>query len=207
MPAMQMSTQMSTAHVSVASLRAQRMAAIGHCLLHRLETPLFVADADGVVLEANPAATRRIERRDGLWIDAGGRISVRHGGRWVPLSRWQADVTLGREVALPIDTDGGAPLQLTLRTMSHGEAVMPPGWVLATVDRVVLPRTEALRRRFKFTRTQARLAELLCNGMRPVRAAETLGVKLSTVRSHVGEMYAKTGTHCQAQLMALLHGT
>ena len=31
------------------------------------------------------------------------------------------------------------------------------------------------------------------------------GVKISTVRTHVGQMYEKTGTHSQAQLVALLH--
>ena len=60
--------------------------------------------------------------------------------------------------------------------------------------------------RFHFTRTQARLAEMLCEGMRPTHAAEKLGVKISTVRTHVGQMYEKTGTHTQAQLVALLHG-
>ena len=32
---------------SIQSTRSQRLAAIGHCLLERLETPLFVTDADG----------------------------------------------------------------------------------------------------------------------------------------------------------------
>ena len=46
---------------------------------------------------------------------------------------------------------------------------------------------------------------MLCEGMRPTHAAAMLGVKISTVRTHVGEMYQKTGTHSQAQLVALLH--
>ena len=32
-----------------------------------------------------------------------------------------------------------------------------------------------------------------------------LGVKMFTVRTHVGKMYEKTGTHSQAQRVALLH--
>ena len=64
----------------------ERLAALGQTLLQRLETPLFVTDADGAVLEANPAATRRIERREGLWLDAAGRLALRQAGRWVPLS-------------------------------------------------------------------------------------------------------------------------
>lgn len=34
---------------SAASSRVARLAALGHCLLERLETPLFVADAQGTV--------------------------------------------------------------------------------------------------------------------------------------------------------------
>jgi DNA-binding CsgD family transcriptional regulator len=186
--------------------RAQRLAALGHCLLERLETPLFVTDANGAVLEANPAATRRIERREGLWLDAGGRLALRQAGRWVPLSHWQPMLAQGQELTLPLEADGGGPLQITLRAMSQGDGVPGSfGWVLATVERVTLSRVDAMRRRFRFTRTQARLAEMLCEGMRPTHAAEVLGVKISTVRTHVGEMYQKTGTNSQAQLVALLH--
>jgi DNA-binding CsgD family transcriptional regulator len=186
--------------------RAQRLAALGHCLLERLETPLFVTDANGAVLEANPAATRRIERREGLWLDAGGRLALRQAGRWVPLSHWQPMLAQGQELTLPLETEGGAPLQITLRAMSQGDGVPGSfGWVLATVERVSLSKVDAMRRRFRFTRTQARLAEMLGEGMRPTHAAEVLGVKISTVRTHVGEMYQKTGTHSQAQLVALLH--
>ena len=186
--------------------RSQRLAALGHCLLERLETPLFVTDADGCVLEANPAATRRIERREGLWLDAGGRLSVRQGGRWVPLSRWHAALAAGQDLALALEVDGAAPMQVKLRAMRAGDGSGGDAcWVLATIERVALARGDAMRRRFRFTRTQARLAEMLCEGMRPSRAAEMLGVKISTVRTHVGQMYEKTGTHSQAQLVALLH--
>lgn len=192
--------------------RSQRLAALGQTLLQRLETPLFVTDADGAVLEANPAATRRIERREGLWLDAAGRLALRQGGRWVPLTKWQPDVAAGREVTLPLEADGGVPMQITLRAMNAGDLGADPHhestggcWLLATIERVQLTRVDAMRRRFRFTRTQAKLAEMLCEGMRPTHAAEALGVKISTVRTHVGQMYEKTGTHSQAQLVALLH--
>jgi DNA-binding CsgD family transcriptional regulator len=186
--------------------RSQRLAALGHALMERLETPLFVTDADGAVLEANPAATRRIERREGLWLDAGGRLALRQGGRWVPLSRWHGALADGQELTLPLEVDGNGPMQITLRAMSSGDGIPGSfGWMLATIERVTLTRKDAMRRRFRFTNTQARLAEMLCEGMRPTCAAEKLGVKISTVRTNVGQMYEKTGTHSQAQLVALLH--
>lgn len=191
--------------------RAERLAAIGQCLLRRLETPLIVADARGVVLEVNAAAARRLERCDGLWLDAAGTLALRQGGRWVPVTKWQAELAAGRSVTLPLEAEG-VPMQLRLEPMRTDAALAPtPGdaadacWWLASVERVPLARGDAMHRRFRFTRTQVRLAEMLCQGMRPMHAAQALGVKISTVRTHVGEMYEKTGTHSQAQLVALLH--
>lgn len=191
---------------SAAPTRSHRLAALGASLLERLQTPLLVTDADGVVLEANPAATRRVEKCEGLWLDAAGRLAVRQGGRWVPLARWKPELTSGREVALALEVDGAAPSQLVLRTMP-GTLDGDGAWVLATVERLPMTRGDLLRRRYRFTRTQARLAEMLCQGMRPADAAQALGVKISTVRTHVGEMYGKTGTHSQGQLVALLHAS
>jgi DNA-binding CsgD family transcriptional regulator len=186
--------------------RSLRLAALGQALMQHLETPLIVADATGTVLESNPAATRRIERCEGLWLDAAGRLAVRQGGRWVPITKWQGELMAGRNVALVLEADG-APMQITLKPMTVTAIGMERScWVLASIERVVLTRADAMRRRFRFTRTQARLAEMLCQGMRPASAAEALGVKISTIRTHVGEMYEKTGTHSQAQLVALLHG-
>jgi len=187
--------------------RVARLAALGHCLLEKLETPLFVTDTDGTVLEANPAATRRIERRDGLWLDAGGRVALHQAGRWVPVSYWAHELAKVHELTLPLEQDSaGVPMQITLRSAGLADGTASgQNWVVATIERVALSRAEAMRRRFRFTQTQARLAEMLCEGMRPTAAAEALGVKISTVRTHVGQMYHKTGAHSQAQLVALLH--
>ena len=185
--------------------RSMRLAALGHALMQHLETPLIVADASGAVLESNPAATRRIERCEGLWLDASGRLAVRQGGRWVPISKWLGELSAGRNVTLALEAEGPT-MQLTLKPMTVYETGAGSNtWVLATLERAALAPADAMRRRFRFTRTQARLAEMLCQGMRPANAAEAMGVKISTVRTHVGEMYEKTGTHSQAQLVALLH--
>lgn len=90
--------------------------------------------------------------------------------------------------------------------MSNGDGIPCCfGWVLATIERVTLNRTDAMRRRFRFTQTQARLAEMLCDGKRPTHAAAMPGVKISTVRTHFDRLYEKTGTRSQAQRLALLH--
>jgi DNA-binding CsgD family transcriptional regulator len=190
--------------------RSVRLAALGQYLLEQLETPLMVLDSDGAVLEANGAANRRLAERAGLWRDLGGRLSVQHGGRWVTLSRYAIEMAAGREVRLPMDNTAspadGHSWQLVIQPMAPADEAAAGGapWMLVKIERVRQSRGDAMRLRWRFTQTQARLAEMLCQGMRPTRAAEALGVKISTVRTHVGQMYEKTGTHTQAQLVALL---
>jgi DNA-binding CsgD family transcriptional regulator len=189
--------------------RSVRLAALGQYLLEQVELPLMVLDSEGVVLEANGAANRRLAERAGLWRDLGGRLSVQHGGRWVSLSRYAIEMSAGREVRLPLDSVAmsgeGQCWQLVIQPMAPAdEAASSAPWMLVKIERVRQSRGDAMRLRWRFTQTQARLAEMLCQGMRPTRAAEALGVKISTVRTHVGQMYEKTGTHTQAQLVALL---
>jgi DNA-binding CsgD family transcriptional regulator len=188
--------------------RSVRLAALGRCLLEQFASPLLVLDSEGTVLEANAAANRRMSDRAGLWRDLGGRLSVQHGGRWVTLSRYAIEMAAGREVRLGLDTalgGDGQPWQVTIQPMAPAdEAASSSPWMLVRLEPVRQSRNDTLRTRFRFTQTQARLAEMLCQGMRPTAAAEELGVKISTVRTHVGQMYEKTGTHSQAQLVALL---
>jgi len=61
-----------------------------------------------------------------------------------------------------------------------------------------------LRELFGLTRTEAAVAAGLGDGKSPERIAAELGIGLGTVRTHLKRVLAKTGTHRQAQLVALL---
>ena len=114
----------------------------------------------------------------------------------------------GQEPTRPLEAEGGSPLQIALPSMGNGDGIPGCfGWVLATIERVALTRTVAMPRRFRFTQTQtqARLAEMLCDGMRPTHTAAMPRVKISTVRTHFDPLFEKTGTRSQAQRVALLH--
>ena len=64
-----------------------------------------------------------------------------------------------------------------------------------------------LRDTFGLTRAEARLALHLASGRTVACAAETFGVRLSTLRSQLSQVYGKTGTNRQVELVALLHRT
>jgi DNA-binding CsgD family transcriptional regulator len=61
-----------------------------------------------------------------------------------------------------------------------------------------------LRAEFGLTKAEARLALRLADGASLAGAAEAFDVKLTTIRSQLQQVFAKTGTSRQAELVALL---
>jgi len=68
----------------------------------------------------------------------------------------------------------------------------------ADIDPFVLSAT------FDLTPAEARLAAMIVNGRTPEQCAVALGVKISTVRSHLVSVYGKTGTAGRAELVGLI---
>ena len=57
---------------------------------------------------------------------------------------------------------------------------------------------------FDLTPTETRVLELIGTGQTNAEVAATLGVAVSTVRTHLLRLFEKTGSHRQADLVALL---
>lgn len=72
----------------------------------------------------------------------------------------------------------------------------------STGDPPALPPGAELRRAFGLTRAEARLAMHLASGKSLARAATDFGVKMSTVRSQLGQIYSKTSTGRQCELVS-----
>jgi DNA-binding CsgD family transcriptional regulator len=94
-----------------------------------------------------------------------------------------------------------AALAATSRTCGQCQAAPAP-------DLAGLPDMARLRAEFGLTKAEARLALRLAEGASLARAAEAFDVKLTTIRSQLQQVFAKTGTSRQAELVALLlsHG-
>jgi DNA-binding CsgD family transcriptional regulator len=67
-----------------------------------------------------------------------------------------------------------------------------------------LPGMARLRAEFGLTKAEARLALRLAEGASVASAAQDFAVKLTTIRSQLQQVFAKTGTSRQAELVALL---
>lgn len=57
---------------------------------------------------------------------------------------------------------------------------------------------------FELTPAEARVLERICAGRTSAEAAEALGVRVSTVRTHLLRVFDKTGARRRADLVALV---
>jgi DNA-binding CsgD family transcriptional regulator len=57
---------------------------------------------------------------------------------------------------------------------------------------------------FGLTPAEARLAAIMAEGRDPERAAEELGIARVTARNQLKAIFAKTDTHRQSELVAML---
>jgi DNA-binding CsgD family transcriptional regulator len=91
----------------------------------------------------------------------------------------------------------GTPSGAASRPGRHGEAA--PASDLAS-----LPGTARLRAEFGLTKAEARLALRLAEGSSLASAAQAFNVKLTTIRSQLQQVFAKTGTSRQTELVAMI---
>ena len=78
--------------------------------------------------------------------------------------------------------------------------------LLILSDLVSKPRPDpaVLREVFGLTPVESSVAAIMSTGASPEQAAEEIGIAFETVRNHLKAVFAKTGTHRQGQLVALL---
>jgi DNA-binding CsgD family transcriptional regulator len=91
----------------------------------------------------------------------------------------------------------GSILPTSLCAASQSDAAPAP-------DRPGLPGVTRLRAEFGLTKAEARLALRLAEGTSLASAAQAFNVKLTTIRSQLQQVFAKTGTSRQTELVAML---
>jgi DNA-binding CsgD family transcriptional regulator len=102
---------------------------------------------------------------------------------------WRLRSTIGSSPAARADAPSGGDAQT-------GAAPAP--------ELAGLPEVARLRVEFGLTKAEARLALRLAEGSSLASAAQAFNVKLTTIRSQLQQVFAKTGTCRQTELMALI---
>jgi DNA-binding CsgD family transcriptional regulator len=180
----------------------------------------FVMSADGRVITLNRAAEILLARADALWLGRDGRLRSIDEARTGELeAAIQACAALTKDRDLGIGVSHGLVLPRLLNASPLRAMVspLPPIEVAATAEfgngSVLLllfdpdnvPRTSIdwIARQFSLTPAEHRLAEEIVNGVPLADAAEHLGIRLTTARTRLKIIQAKTHCHRQSDLVRL----
>jgi DNA-binding CsgD family transcriptional regulator len=179
--------------------------------LNAVRQPAIAIDRLGFVLDANAGAEAlfdqdiRIMNRRLVVHDAGAKSNLEKLANRLRITPDTA--TLPCE---PIVIPRRDKSPVILRALPvHGAARTPflgarALLTLTTVEPKPGRKPALLARTFGLTPAEARLASIIAEGLNPERAAEELGISKVTARNQLKAIFAKTATHRQAELVALL---
>jgi DNA-binding CsgD family transcriptional regulator len=182
-----------------ASLPRNRMEGAGSGLalvMDELAHGVLVASAQGQLLHANQAARHELARREVLSVDD-GHLHTSDARQSRILVQALAKAETGRRslIALRSGTEGSLSIALVPLRGDPSQGKQPIALVFSrssVCDALMLcffARTHGL------TPTEEQVLGILCQGCSTPQIAQQLNVAVSTVRSHVRSMCAKTHSH------------
>jgi DNA-binding CsgD family transcriptional regulator len=185
--------------------------------LDLLNIGVVVCGACGELLVANDTAQEILRARDGLEMDSHGILCATYQSEG-SLSEVIREVakTAGNDASDHVDSafavrrpSGKRALTLFVRAVNaktpkpadHEAAAL----VMILDSALPVEATELeLRQLYGFTSTEAQLANLLMEGMALEDCCDELGIRRTTVRMHLRNIFAKTGARRQGELVSLL---
>ena len=179
--------------------------------LELLAVGIVLTDETARIAHANHAGLRYLDDAKALRRD-GDRLSARDPKAALELRQAIADAASGSTIDIPrsgiavpigdlaawvLPLDGG--LRREFAATFAAKAVV---FIRELGDTQPFP-AELFVRRYAITPAECRLLVLLTQGMTITDAAETLGIALSTAKTHLAHIFDKTGTQRQAELVRL----
>jgi len=181
--------------------------------LDRLDTGVLMVDGAGRIIQASSMAERLLHDNAELAVIR-GRLALRPPAlhdKLLALVRGAMDTARGRitnpGAAISIPRPLRMPLALEvapLRPSVSAFGEQRPAVLVFIRDPEAPIAAARLRELFGLTRTEAAVAAALGRGTSLEDIAVNMGIGLATVRSHLKRILAKTGTHRQAEAVALL---
>jgi DNA-binding CsgD family transcriptional regulator len=190
--------------------------AAGEALWDLLPFGVFVLDEAGRILWANRAGERIAAANDGLAV-RGGCLAAAAADENATLRRLIGAAAL---TASGQGTASGGALSLPRPSLRRPLAVLvapfrivhsamlsrQPAVAVLVSDPEAKPQpaAELLAQLYGLTAREAELVTLLLDGLDLRDAAERLALSMNTVRTHLREVFHKTGTHRQSELVSLV---
>lgn len=191
-----------------AALPEAAVGALGECLtrmLDEIDYGMLLVDGDGQVIYGNHAARLELDGEHPLQL--GGRaLRTQRAEDAAPLHEALAAAQRGLRRLLTLGSGlqrvsvSVVPLPATAAERSDGRGALT---LLVLGKRQVCERlsVHGFARSLNLTPAETRVLELLCAGVRPTAIAERQNVAVSTVRTQIGSIRAKTGAGSISELV------
>jgi len=192
--------------------RSQALAASLEQGLEQLSSGFLLLDRSGRVMFANAAARAMMDERRALGFER-GRLRAWARGEDASLQAALTGALRGGRGArtMTLHGQGGEPVVVRVIRLTPGHAVLSDNGCVVVLLSDAAGRFEVdpeLLQGLGLTRTQARLTAALARGSSLEAYASAHGLRLSSVRSTLRDVFTRTGTHRQSELLllALRHG-
>lgn len=174
--------------------------------LDRLAIGIFLLEETGAVRMANEAGRQLIGKAEGLSLTSFGllpRFASSSQSFKTALATVMRDI--GTSQTLAVEREEGRPLVLQLSSPSlPGSNARYAIALVIDPDKQAGISAEVLASLFGCTAAEARLAAALVAGKRLEEIGEEFGVKQTTITFHLQNLFQKTHTHRQTDLVALI---
>ncbi len=191
--------------------RAADTPAAATAALNMMRVPSIMLDAEGFVADSNAAAETIFDEDINI---KDGRIYLRDSASRTLLKEaidnLRASPRANPLIAEPIVVQRKDKLPVIIRVWpchsdDSGDA-QPPRFVLTlnALGPRPGPPPQVLAKTFGLTPSEARLACIIARGAPPNIAAQELKISKETARNQLKSIFAKTDTHRQSELVALL---
>src|SRR5262245_2171736 len=170
----------------------------GHLLLANRGARQIFGQDDGIALEGTTVRAASANDDAALRRAIGRAVEAAVAGRLIE----SAVLSVGRRSGRRPYAVMVGPLRPHTGDPTAADAVVV--LYVADLEQGVLHRREALRELYGLTEAETQLVELLCQGSTLDEAADARGVTMNTARSQLKQVFAKTHTSRQSELVRLV---
>lgn len=187
---------------------AQAGTALAACLMRMLDEidyGMLLVSSDGQVLHLNHAARQELDSEHPLQL-LGGGLRAQRPQDVAPLHEALVGAQRGLRRLLTLGGGSGVTVSVVPLAGSDGGGDDGQALVLLVLGKRRVCGGLALQgfaRSAHLTPAETRVLELLCNGVRPSQIAQEQAVAVSTVRTQIGSIRAKTGADSISALVRM----
>ncbi|WBV41634.1 hypothetical protein [Pseudoroseomonas cervicalis] len=194
-------------------LASRTLARIGYAALDELPTGIAILRADRRCIFMNRAGRRMLLRRGGPMLQGGGgRLRLLQPSADAMFATLLGQATAGQPARAGsmrcTSADGHLALMLVPFRLPLPDMPAVPGplalLLAADPNAATGQLSDQVMAMFNVTRAEAEVAASLATGLSVEEVAMARGVRLTTIRSQVQSLLAKTGTNRQGELLRLL---